>query len=194
MDDNLRAVCRILAWLVAAAFLATVLYSPICGAQTPAGQRSSKPPGQTAQGPPTMKAAPAPVVPPQKKELVFDPAIFAALEKELLKTDLKPASLELSNALKETGNWEPAVANNVGYYQSRAKVCPQLKFSADDQKKAGCTGNDTVNQCSEKLFWECMRTNNGGFPEKKVQMLESVARLEKALKEYSAKLKMIPTK
>jgi hypothetical protein len=80
-------------------------------------------------------------------------------------------------------------------YKRHALECATGKaFSAEDQKQAGCTGNDTVNHCSIKLFWYCMKERNPSFPASKAKMLTKIEVLEKALKEYAAQLKQIPTK
>jgi hypothetical protein len=139
--------------------------------------------------------APVPVEPARKKPFQIDPAVLAGIEKSLLQTDLKPAHDELHAALKEATNNSNSVTYALPYYQGKAKSCQEGHYSAEDQKKAGCSGSDTVSQCSNKLYWYClMGGNNGGFPGKKMEMLKSADRLDKALKEYSTRLKTIPTR
>lgn len=37
------------------------------------------------------------------------------------------------------------------------KECTNKAYSVQDQKNAGCTGNDTLNQCMDKLYKHCVK-------------------------------------
>ena len=39
-----------------------------------------------------------------------------------------------------------------------AKACSGKSYSVQDQKAAGCTGNETLNQCMDKLYKHCVET------------------------------------
>lgn len=39
-----------------------------------------------------------------------------------------------------------------------AKACANKSYSIQDQKAAGCTGNETMNQCMDKLYKHCIET------------------------------------
>jgi hypothetical protein len=41
-------------------------------------------------------------------------------------------------------------------YKSYATNCAKKSYSVDDQKNAGCMGSDTVDQCTSKLFRQCL--------------------------------------
>lgn len=41
-------------------------------------------------------------------------------------------------------------------YDTYAKNCSKKSYSVDDQKNAGCLGSDTVDQCTTKLFRQCL--------------------------------------
>jgi hypothetical protein len=183
-----------LAWVVSTAFLATVLHSPTCGAQTrSAGPRPSNPAAQTAPKPPATTTTTPSATLPQDKKPFFDPAILAALEKNLKKPDMNALDSELNNAQKDVDAKQSGMHSAVLQVGLRWSVCSQFKYSAADQKNAGCTGSDTVSQCTQKLFGECMKASYADFASKKAQMLASIARLEKALKDYSAALQTTPT-
>ncbi|MBF8258912.1 MAG: hypothetical protein HW377_1286 [Actinobacteria bacterium] len=149
-------------------------------------------PGQQPVG--QVGPAPLPVTP---KPFHIDPALLGEITKMLLNTDTKPATDELEAALKEMEKHRYSVYLALWYYQDRAKKCSNRTFTTEDQKAAGCTGTDTLNQCSQKLFRHCVSPpGQGGFAEKfsksRQKMLEASERLDKALKEYTAKLKLIP--
>jgi hypothetical protein len=42
--------------------------------------------------------------------------------------------------------------------QSVAKQCSEKAYTVQDQKAAGCTGNETMNQCMDKLYKHCVQT------------------------------------
>ncbi len=174
---------RKLTWVMAV-LLAVLIHSSICAAQ-----RTPKPAGQTAApgAPATATTAPSATKP------VFDPGILAALGKNWQKPDLRAAESELNNAEKDMDAKRLAVSGALTKLEMTLAVCSQFKYSADDQKKAGCTGNDTVSQCTQKLFAECTKANREDYAGKRARLVPSVARLEKALKEYSAALGPAPT-
>ncbi len=171
-----RSVTR-LAWLTAA-LLAVLIHSSICAAQ-----RTAKPAQTAVSGAPaTATTAPSATKP------VFDPAVLAGLAKNWPKPNFSAAESELNNAQKDLDAKRSALGAAVVQLGMRSSVCSQYKYSADDQKKAGCMANDTVSQCTQKLFSECMKANQADCVGKKAQLLGSVARMEKALKEYSVAL------
>lgn len=69
---------------------------------------------------------------------------------------------EVNDVLKEAGAgyfWLPQ-GKLQSYYVAgiRNNCCSQTKsFSVQEQQAAGCTGNDTVAECMEKLTRECIR-------------------------------------
>ncbi len=137
--------------------------------------------------------APLPVTP---KPFQIDPALLGDVTKALLNTDTKPAVTELEAALKEAEKQRHEVYLALWYYQDRAGKCSKKTYTTEDQKAAGCTGTDTLNQCSHKLFRQCVSPAQSTLAEKfsksRQKMLEASERLDKALKEYTAKLKLIP--
>lgn len=192
MNNHLRRT--LLAWVASAAFFATLLYSPICGAQVrTATPRVSNPPAQTApKAPASMTTAPGPTSSAQEKA-IFDPAVLAALGKEWQKPDFNALEAELDNAQKDVDAKQAGLHSAMLQLGMRWAFCSQFKYSAADQKNAGCTGSDTVSQCTQKLFSECTKASHADFVSKKAQMLTSAARLEKALKAFSAALPAPPT-
>jgi hypothetical protein len=183
-----------LGWVASAAFLATLLHSPTCGAQTrTAGPQPSKPAVQTAPKPPaTVTTAPGPTSSQQEKPL-FDPAILAAIAKNWQQPDFHAVEAELNNAQKDVDAKQSGLSGAMSQLGMRIAVCSTFKYSAADQKNAGCTGNDTVSQCTQKLFAECTKASHANFVSKRAQMLESISRLEKALQAFSAALPAPPT-
>ena len=41
-----------------------------------------------------------------------------------------------------------------------AKQCTSKAYTVQDQKSAGCTGTDTVDQCTDKLYRQCLKTSS----------------------------------
>lgn len=48
------------------------------------------------------------------------------------------------------------------YYKPHVKNCLAKSYSVQDQQAAGCAGNDTVNQCMDKLYKYCIGSYKGG--------------------------------
>lgn len=44
----------------------------------------------------------------------------------------------------------------VGWMPEIAKACAAKAYTGQDQKAAGCTGNETLNQCMDKLYKYCL--------------------------------------
>jgi uncharacterized protein YukE len=60
-------------------------------------------------------------------------------------------------------------AGNAKSYESGAQALPEIAkqcaakaYSVQDQKAAGCTGNDTLNQCMNKLYRHCIESYSVG--------------------------------
>ncbi len=60
-------------------------------------------------------------------------------------------------------------SGNAKTYESGAKAMPEIAkqcagkpYSVQDQKAAGCTGTDTLNQCMDKLYKHCIETYSFG--------------------------------
>ncbi|MCR4345585.1 MAG: hypothetical protein NUV55_00030 [Sulfuricaulis sp.] len=47
--------------------------------------------------------------------------------------------------------------SGAGVISEIAKECAKKAYSVQDQKAAGCTGNDTLNQCMDKLYKHCVK-------------------------------------
>jgi hypothetical protein len=160
---------------------------PPLGVQPPKGS-SPAPPGGTFTVAPALTAKPA--------TILLNPAVLGGITQALLHTDTKPAAAELEAALKETTGRLHAVQQDLWYYQDHARKCSKKTFTTEDQKAAGCAGTDTLNQCSVKLFQYCFSHNQNSptqdFTRNRQKMLEASDRLDKALKEYTSKLKLIP--
>ncbi len=193
MNDYCKSAS--LAWLALAAFLATILHAPICGAQTRAvAPRPSNPAVQTVPKPPAAAAtAPNAALPSHDTKPIFDPAILAALGKNWQKPDFNALEAELDSAQKDVDAKQSGLHSAMLQLGMRGAFCSQFKYSAADQKNAGCAGSDTVSQCTQKLFAECTKASHADFVSKKAQMLTSAGRLEKALKAYAAALGPSPT-
>lgn len=221
-DTGSRRRPVFLAFMTAALFAATMLVPadssaappiggggrvPPPGEQTPRGAGegaggkggassvpTSVPKGSVPGQQPVGQVGPAPL-PVTPKPFHIDAALLGEITKVLLNTDTKPAANELEAALKET-EMRHQVREALYFYQNKAKDCSKQTFTTQDQKAAGCTGTDTLNQCSQKLFRHCVSSGHGGYAEKfsksRQKMLEASERLDKALKEYNAKLKLIP--
>lgn len=145
-----------------------------------------------------MTTAPVQVMPAPKKPFQINPALINSLYHALLKTDLTAEGKELTDAWEGGGvglKWRlNSVRSTLPYYQAGVKSCEKRQYTTEDQKNAGCLGTDTLDQCSIKLFNHCLSKNvgNAGFLNAKKNMLEAADRLDKALKAYTVKLKMIP--
>ncbi|MBI5905684.1 MAG: hypothetical protein HZB86_09080 [Deltaproteobacteria bacterium] len=128
--------------------------------------------------------------------ILLNPAVLGGITQALLNTDTKPAAAELEAALKETASRLHAVQQDLWYYQEHATKCSKKTYTTEDQKTAGCAGTDTLNQCSVKLFQYCFSHNQNSptrdFPKTRQKMFEASDRLDKALKEYRSRLKLIP--
>lgn len=149
---------------------------------------------------------PVPVMPVQKKPIQINTALINSLYHALLKTDLSAESKELGDELKSMVERQKLMDQTLLFYRNTVKGCETKSYSTDDQKNAGCLGTDTLDQCSIKLFHHCLGGKKPGnddslaglgaklynFPNSKKYMLEAADRLEKALKAYTVKLKMIP--
>jgi hypothetical protein len=60
-------------------------------------------------------------------------------------------------------------SGNAKSYESGAKAIPEIakqcaakSYSVQDQKAAGCTGTDTLNQCMDKLYKHCIENYSVG--------------------------------
>ena len=185
-------------YVALAALLVAAHHPPMSNADTAAEGPVQAVPGSARGGaapePPAMTTPPVPILlaPKLPKSFVYDPEFVAGLEKALFQTDLQPAHVELKNALTEAKTAINVTAQ-LSSYQATAWNCLQKSFSEEDQKQAGCTGTDSVNQCSDKLFWYCLKSHHG-FPAAKTKAVASLEHLEKAMKEYRNKLQSIPTK
>lgn len=151
--------------------------------------------GSAAPAAPAVMTPPVQVLPAPKKPIQINPAILHALYPALLKTDTKAERMELEAALKDATSKEHSVYLALWYYQHHVNQCAQKQYTVEEQKQAGCLGTDTLDQCSSKLFNHCVGSNKS-FPNKfhaeRKSMLEASDRLDKAMKAYTVKLKMIP--
>lgn len=153
---------------------------------------TSVPKGSAPGKQPVGQVGPAPL-PVTPKPFQIDPAVLAKISKGLLFTNVTPATDELGAALKETEKQRHEVQIDLALYRNRAFECSKKTFTTEDQKTAGCAGTDTLDQCSAKLFQLCVGTSlKERFHKSRQKMLEESERLDKALKEYTAKLKLIP--
>lgn len=210
----------LLAFVASAAMIAVIMFPNGSHAASVGGAGPTTPPGQTAPGStggagksdaparsapggvpkggvtpaqPAVTTTPVQVLPEPKKPFQIDPAFLDVLYHALLKTDLKAEGEELKAALDEAIKLYVNGYNDLWYYQHRAKNCANKQYTTEEQKKAGCIGTDTLNQCSTKLFNDCFsHYKDDPFLKYRKKMLESAGRLDKALKAHSAKLKMIP--
>ena len=220
MDGHSGGRMALLAFVASAALIAAMMFPNGSHAASVGGSGPTTPPGQTAPGStggagksdaparsapggvpkgaaspaqPAVTTTPVQVLPEPKKPFQIDPAVFDVLYHALLKTDMKAEGEELRAALNETTAQYVNGHNTLWYYQNQANTCAKKQYTTEDQKKAGCIGTDTLNQCSTKLFNECFsHYKNDPFLKYRKKMLESADRLDKALKAHSAKLKMIP--
>ena len=220
MDGHSGGRMALLAFVASVALIAAITFPNGSHAASVGGSGPTTPPGQTAPGStggagksdaparsapggvpkgaaspaqPAVTTTPAQVLPEPKKPFQIDPAFFDVLYHALLKTDMKAEDEELKAALDETIKLYGSGHHYLWYYQHRANTCAKKQYTTEDQKKAGCIGTDTLNQCSAKLFNECFsHYKNDPFLTYRKKMLESAGRLDKALKAHGAKLKVIP--
>lgn len=179
---------------VPAMLLTALVHSTVYGADAPiTRQRPANPPGKASQGTPAMTTTPVPARPAEKKTIVINPALIDAVYQALLMTDATAEMKEFDEALKEAKNIINSESHRLWYYQNYAKQCAKKAYTTEDQKKAGCLGGDTLDQCSKKLFNACFsHQKNHSFFKWREQMLNATDRLDKAQKAYMNKLKMVP--
>jgi len=70
-----------------------------------------------------------------------------------------------------------------------AKECASKAYTVQDQKAAGCTGGDTMDQCTDKLYRQCLRTS--GNPGRDVSIQEFQESATKAAAEARALSRML---
>ena len=160
-----------------------------------AGSASGPARGASPSAPPAMSTTPVLVPPQQKKPIQINPALLNALYPALLKTDTKAEREELEAALKGATQKEHSVYLALWYYQNHVNQCASKQHTVEEQKQAGCLGTDTLDQCSSKLFHHCVgsgKYHQQKFHAERKSMLEATDRLDKALKAYAVKLKIIP--
>lgn len=64
------------------------------------------------------------------------------------------------------------------------KSCPNKNYSVQDQQAAGCKGNDTLDQCMEKLFDHCMAKSRQRLQQSAPAEIAAVRSLAKLVEAY----------
>ncbi len=64
------------------------------------------------------------------------------------------------------------------------KMCPNKNYSVVDQQAAGCEGDDTINQCMEKLFDYCMAKSRQKFQQAAPAEIAAVRNVAKHVEAY----------
>jgi hypothetical protein len=185
----------LLAGAVSFMFCVTMLHPPGSHAIGIGGPGNPNPPARkgVVPGPPAMKTAPVQGPGPQKGPIQANPAFFEALYHALLNTDLGWDTSRLHFVLDMAKKDSETMFQSLVVYQKNAKSCATRLYTIEDQKKAGCLGTDTLNQCSTKLFDHCFGAyKNDKFLKDRNQLLSTMNWLENKLKAYTAKVKMIP--
>jgi hypothetical protein len=101
----------------------------------------------------------APAAVPLKGEIKLKPGSVRA-------TTVRPVPVKFDQINKQFG----ALAGNAQTYEAGVGLMPTIHqtcstkaYSVQDQKAAGCSGNESLDQCTAKLYKHCVATWSGGF-------------------------------
>jgi hypothetical protein len=85
--------------------------------------------------------------------------------KKLKKPEPMPVEFHMvEDAFNKVKSAEGPFRYFLSTFQGYSKDCSIKAYSVQDQQAAGCKGNDTVEQCMEKLYDFCMsKLNQPGF-------------------------------
>lgn len=102
----------------------------------------------------------APAAVPLKGEIKLNPGSVRA-------TTVRPAQVKFEQINKQfaalSGHAQTYEAG-VGVMPSIQKSCSTKAYSVQDQKAAGCTGSESLDQCMDKLYKHCVATWSGSTP------------------------------
>ncbi len=154
-----RASGRALTRAVWAVLFPVVILSLICSPERAIAQRGSKP-GQTTV--PAKGSSPQPATAQQKRS-------FSATQLNQLQPRIPPkvtqAGLQAAMAAVETSEQNlTAAAAAMSSYFDREAACTAKSWTTEDLDK-GCTAQDTVQVCKEKLVAACAAARG---PDKKI--------------------------
>jgi hypothetical protein len=69
---------------------------------------------------------------------------------------------QLTNHFQELAGKAQEYEVGVAMMPEIQKACAEKSYSVQDQAAAGCNGNETLNQCMEKLVQHCIETYSAG--------------------------------
>ena len=119
---------------------------------------------QSGEAVPAIKAKKTPSVAPMKKVLL-QPIVLN--EASIPTMSLRDRMLAAINRVQKAyspvrftdcpSGWFSLEEIYYGGYKTYVNSCANRSYSVQDQMAAGCQGSDTVDQCTEKLFRNCLR-------------------------------------
>jgi len=137
------------------------------------------------------------VLKPLQPPLKADPSVVPPFYASLLTTidEVYQVQKEFSDTV---GSMSCTIDDELRYnYKPHVNNCLNKSYSVQEQQAAGCAGNDTVNQCMNKLYKYCMGGYKGGngskekFLEKFKRALECSNNANVKSKQLSEELKTL---
>lgn len=93
---------------------------------------------------------------PLRGNIRLDTGVFARLGvPALAKVDSNELSQKFSSFSSLANEWERDAKQLLAFEKSCSS--PSKSYSVQDQMAAGCTGSDTLSQCMNKLYKQCVR-------------------------------------
>lgn len=116
-------------------------------------------------------------------------AIIQVAHRDMQKTLHMYTQPNTSNYITFPGLWELYYTGPRYREHVRACCSDNRSFSVQDQKAAGCSGSDTVNQCTDKLVKYCLHS----FKQRD-ELREMLGKSQKKAKELSVEIKQLSEK
>jgi len=97
--------------------------------------------------------APVATTAPLKGEIRVSPGKLRAMG--AMPITLEGLNQKISEFSRAAGSYEHGVSAR----SAIAKQCASKAYSVQDQMAVGCTGTDTLDQCTDKLYKNCLKTS-----------------------------------
>ncbi len=83
------------------------------------------------------------------------------------------------------------LSNKYGTYNNRLNYCKKKSYTYEEQIDAGCSSNDTIQQCSEKLLVSCVGQSASSLKHQSVEVQNKIKDLINISDELAKKLNVL---